>query len=105
MADRIEIKPNGEWVFHGEDSRLRDPEKNALVGQHIWNAITQQFEYQTLYKVYCKNCGADGGLSARTAVYVNYLCDKCFESNTDPDFSPMPPDEEVRWRNGLPAKS
>jgi hypothetical protein len=31
-----------------------------------------------------------------------YLCDVCYRTNQDPNFIPMPPDEEIRWRNGLP---
>lgn len=107
MADGVpnpfEIKADGEWVFKGEDSRLRDPEKNAVPNYRIWNPLTRRFEYQTLHRVYCRACGKDGGLSARTATYVVYLCDDCYRTNQDPNFIPMPPDEEIAWRNGLKA--
>ncbi len=52
-------------------------------------------------KVYCMNCGADGGYSARTSFMVKYLCDKCY-AKCPADFLPMTPDQEYRWRNGLP---
>jgi hypothetical protein len=104
MANSWEIKADGSWIFHGGDdgdSRLRDPEKNALPNVRLWNAITRQFEYRVMYKVYCRSCGADGGLACREATYVIYLCDDCYKDNQDPNFVPMPPDEEIRWRNGI----
>lgn len=105
MAESIEIKPDGSWVFHGEDSRLKNGREDKQVTYRIWNALSKQFEYQTLDKIYCMNCGCDGGFSARTAVYVKYLCDKCFETSKPDNFCPMPPDEEYRWRMGLPPKT
>lgn len=105
MAQGIEIKADGSWVFHGGDdgdSRLRDPEKNAIPNYRVWNPIEKKFEYQTLHRVYCRACGKDGGVSARTAVYVVYLCDDCYRTNQDPNFVAMPTDEEFRWRQGLP---
>lgn len=114
MAQRIEIKPNGEWIFHGGDdgdSRLRDPEKNAVPNFRVWNPLyvdpvtgeRGRFEYQVMYHVYCRSCGADGGLSARTTLYVVYLCENCYARNQDPNFVAMPPDEEYRWRYNLPS--
>ncbi len=91
MSDKITIKPDGSWEFHGEDSRLRrHREDHQVIGLHG----------QMMDKVYCMDCGADGGYSSRTAVSVHYLCDKCFEK-PHPSFIPMLPDEEIRWRNGL----
>src|SRR6266851_3930782 len=101
-------------MFHGGDdgdSRMRDPEKNAVPNCRIWNPLyidpvtgeRGRFEYQVLYRTYCRNCGADGGLSARTALYVIYLCNKCYQGSQDPNFIPMPPDDEYRWRYGLPS--
>lgn len=113
MARGIEVKPNGEWVFHGGDdgdSRLRDPEKNAIPNFRVWNPLYEnadgtrgRFEYQVMYRTYCRSCGADGGLSARTALYVVYLCENCYHKNQDPNFIAMPSDEEYRWRYGLPS--
>lgn len=103
MSDSIEIKSSGEWVFHGEDSRLSRGREDKQVTYRIWNMLTSRFEYQVLDKVYCMNCGTDCGLSARTAVYVKYLCDHCFETARPDTFCPMPPDEEYRWRMGLKA--
>ncbi len=106
MAQSIEIKEDGSWVFHGGDSgdsRMRDPEKNAIPNYRIWNPISGQFEYQTVYRTYCRACGKETGISARQAVYVVYLCDDCYATNQDPSFVAMPPDEEFRWRQGLPA--
>ncbi len=103
MSDRIEIKPDGSWIFHGEDSRLRDPGKNEVTNYRVWNPLEKKFEYRVMHRVYCLNCGADGGLTARTALYVKYICDKCFEVQQPADFIPMLPEEEVRWRHGLPS--
>jgi len=104
MADHFEIKSDGSWVFHGEDSRLRDRTRNQVTWR-IWNPITKQFEWQTMDKVYCFNCGADGGYSSRSSACVKYICDKCFELPCwDGRFIPMLPEEEFRWRNGLPPK-
>ena len=102
MPDHIEIKSNGEWVFHGEDSRLKRGREDKQWTGKFWNQLTQQFEWGVLDRIYCMNCGTDGGLSARTAVYVKYLCDDCFKRCKPENFSPMPPDEEYRWRMGLP---
>lgn len=101
MSDRIEIKRDGSWVFHGEDSRLKHSREDHQVTRRIWNPLTRRHEYQVLDKVFCMNCGADGGLSARTAVYVRYLCDDCYNKGDNYGFVPMAPDEEFRWRNGL----
>lgn len=104
MANSIEIKPDGSWVFHGGDdgdSRLRDPEKNAVPNYRLWNPLTNRYEYHTLYKVYCRNCGKEEGFAARQAVYIVYFCDDCWAKNQDPNFVLMPPDEEYRWRQGL----
>lgn len=102
MADHVEIKPDGSWVFHGEDSRMRDPEKNAIPNYHIWNPISQEFEYRTVYRVYCMNCGKEYGVTARQSVFVKAICDDCWTVEQPPDFIPMTPDEEYRWRMGLP---
>ena len=107
MSQNIHVRADGSWEFtygNDGDSRLRDPEKNAVPNYRVYNPITGTFDYQTLYRVYCRNCGVDGGLSARTAVYVVYLCDDCFPKNQDSNFIPMPSDEEVRWRQGLPPE-
>lgn len=104
MGQSIEIKKDGSWEFHpGDDgdSRLKHSREDHQVTYRIWNMLTNRFEYQVMDKVYCRSCGADGGYSARTAVYIVYLCDKCYETNQDPNFRPMPPDEEYRWRQGL----
>ncbi len=76
MSDRIEIKPDGSWIFHGEDSRLRDPGKNEVTNYRVWNPLEKKFEYRVMHRVYCLNCGADGGLTARTALYVKYICEE-----------------------------
>ena len=101
MAESIHIKADGSWVFDGEDSRLKRSREEKQVTYRIWNPLTQQFEYQTMDKIYCMNCGADGGYSARTSFMVKYLCDRCYEK-CPADFLPMTPDQEYRWRNGLP---
>lgn len=115
MSQSIEIRADGSWVFHGGDdgdSRLRDPEKNAIPNYRLWNPLwinpatglkEGRYEYQTVHRVYCRSCGADGGISARTSVYIVYYCEK--HAQTDPNFIPMPPDEEFRWRQGLPPRS
>jgi hypothetical protein len=104
MADRFEIKADGSWEYHGEDSRLRDRTKNQVTWR-IWNPIKQQFEWQTMDKVYCRDCGADGGYSSRSSACVVYFCDKCWEAARQfPQYIPMLPTEEWRWRNGLPAE-
>jgi len=104
MAQGIEIKQDGSWVFHGEDSRMRDPEKNAIPNFRVVNPFTGKSDYQTVYRTYCRACGVETGISARSAPYVIYLCEKCAPTNQDPNLVLMPPDEEFRWRNGLPDK-
>ena len=102
MADSISINADGSWEFHGDDSRLKNSREDKQKTYRIWNALTKQFEYQTMDRVFCFSCGADGGLSARTAVYVKYLCDDCFKKYPADEFIPMTADEEYRWRMGLP---
>lgn len=103
MSDEFHIKADGSWEFKGEDSRLRDHTRNQVTWR-IWNPISQQFEWQTMDKVYCFNCGADGGYCARNSPYIAYFCDKCWEKGQDPArWVPMTPHEEWCWRNNLPA--
>lgn len=88
-------------MHHGEDSRLRRGREDKQVTYRVFNPILGKFEYRVMDKVYCKNCGTEGGYSAREALYIVYFCDDCWEKNQDPSFILMPPDEEIRWRNGL----
>jgi len=107
VSQSISINADGSWKFHAGDdgdSRLRDPDKNAVSNYRIFNQLTGKFEYTVLHRVYCRSCGKDGGLSARTAVYIIYLCENCAETNQDPNLTLMPSDEEYRWRQGLPAE-
>ena len=102
MADHFTIKADGSWEFKGEDSRLRDHTRNQVTWR-IWNPISRQFEWQTMDKVYCFNCGADGGYCARSSPLIKYICDKCWDLNCwNGRFIPMLPREEWCWRNGLP---
>lgn len=101
MSDKFHIKPDGSWVFEGEDSRLKNHREDHQVTYKVWDAMKRAFEIKVMDKVYCRNCGADGGLSARTAPYVSYLCQKCWDKGTQAGFIPMLPDEEAAWRMGL----
>jgi hypothetical protein len=102
MAEHFTIKPDGSWEFHGEDSRLKDHTRNQVT-YRIWNPLKQQFEYQTMDKVYCYNCGADGGYSSRNSPCIKFICDKCISvPGFDQRFIPMNPNEEWAWRNGRP---
>lgn len=106
MAESIHIKADGSWVFDGEDSRLKRDREAKQVTYRIWNALEKRFEYQTMDKVYCMNCGADGGYSARIAWMVKYLCDLCYAKQPkDGSFIPMLPEEEAAWRMGLKEPS
>lgn len=99
--DKIIIKPDGSWEFRGEDSRLTRSREAKQVSWKIFNPLTGKSEWAILDKVYCFNCGCDGGVSARSAPYVRYFCEKCWEKAPKDRFIPMPPDEEYRWRMGL----
>ena len=44
-------------------------------------------------KVFCANCGADGGgVPARNVPHVYYLCDKCARTHGRPDMVQLPDD-------------
>lgn len=103
--DYFTIKADGSWEYHGEDSRLRDHTRNQVT-YRIWNPLSQRFEWQTMDKVYCKNCGADGGYSSRYSAMVVYFCDRCWETygKEQANLKLMLPTEEWRWRNGLPPE-
>lgn len=102
MSDYFEIKPDGSWVFHGEDSRLRDRTRNQKEFT-IWNPSTRRMERRWGDHCYCYNCGADGGYSARESPCVKFICDKCATLPCwNGRFIPMLPEEEWCWRNGLP---
>ena len=103
MSDKVVIKPDGSWEFQGEDSRMRNPSFGEKVNYRVPNPLTGKSEYRVMHRVFCMNCGADGGLSAREASFVMFLCDDCYNSGTDwsKKFCPMLPDEEYAWRQGI----
>lgn len=101
MSDEFHIKADGSWEFKGEDSRLKDRTRNQVTWR-IWNPIAQAFQWQTMDKVYCFDCGADGGYSSRNSPMIRYICQKCWDKGCwNQQFIPMLPMEEHRWRNGL----
>lgn len=102
MSDEFHIRADGSWEFKGEDSRLKDRTRNQVTWR-IWNPIAQEFQWQTMDKVYCRDCGTDGGYSSRNSPAVFYLCPKCADKpGHKMDWVPMLPHEEWCWRNGLP---
>jgi hypothetical protein len=103
--DKMVIKPDGSWEFRGEDSRLTRGREAKQVTWKIKNPLTGKSEWATMDRVYCMNCGADGGVSARSATYVRYFCQACWPKiQSTGQFIPMATDEEFRWRNGLKEK-
>ena len=93
MSDKVIIRNSGEWLFSGEDSRLRREREEKQV---------QGILGQYMDRVYCLNCGADGGMAMKSSLFVKYLCDNCADK-----FGPelanhglvqMPESEEIHWR-------
>jgi hypothetical protein len=107
MSGQFHIQPDGSWTYDGEDSQLRDKRRNQVTWR-IWNPFTEQFEWKTMNPTYCRNCGVHTGYTNRECAYIVDFCNPCFNSSSvQAEIStgkliPQLPDEEWRWRNGLP---
>lgn len=91
MADEIVIKPTGEWLFKGEDSRLRREREDKQVQGRLG---------QFMDRVYCLSCGKDGGFAFRTTPYIVYQCQECADKYGNLPLPKMPDEEEMQVRNG-----
>ena len=72
MPERIDVDPDApidalDAALRGIDARLSPTSRNTVCGPH-----------GLMSRVFCVNCGADGGLITEAwAKSVFYLCDRC----------------------------
>ena len=90
--DEVKIDNNGIWTFEGEDSRLRREREEKQI---------QGILGQYMDRVFCLNCGVDGGFAMKSSLFVKYLCDNCADKFGSElarmGLIQMPPEEEREW--------
>jgi hypothetical protein len=60
------------------------------------------FRGQWMERVYCANCGADGGaLTADWSPFMFYLCNECAAKNGDPSGAQRVTEEDEKLARGL----
>jgi len=91
MADEVIIKPSGEWVYKGDESRL----KNFRADHQVMGRMGQMMD-----KVWCLSCGKDGGYALKTSLFIIYQCADCAERYGSLPLPRMPEAEEIQYRNG-----
>ena len=91
MSDKVVIKPTGEWLFNGEDSRLRRERESKEVQGRLG---------QFMDKVYCISCGADGGFALKSTPFIIYQCQVCADHYGELPLPKLPDEEEMKYRQG-----